>query len=252
MVVVAIPVAMGSYLSSIVGGLVSDVVVLRVLALDVGVLSSFVDRVVSLGLRRLLCVLPLMSVFLALVSGPSGAVGAWLPCRHSHSHIRFVLVIFLGSGVPFGVSVFRSSVLGIPFGVSASQSSVLEVPFGVSASQSSVLEVPFGVSASQSSVLGVPFALGSILRSIHTVDVSRRIPFHICLDGNIQVLCRILLLPRLSRLVVVLRCLHFWSPRSPFLWCGSSFSCSAVYVFVGIVSSWSVNIAFPRVVLVHM
>ena len=238
MVVVAIPVAMGSYLSSIVGGLVSDVVVLRVLALDVGVLSSFVDRVVSLGLRRLLCVLPLMSVFLALVSGPSGAVGAWLPCRRSHSHIRFVLVIFLGSGVPFGVSVFRSSVLGIPFGVSASQSSVLEVPFGVSASQSSVLEVPF--------------ALGSILRSIHTVDVSRRIPFHICLDGSIQVLCRILLLPRLSRLVVVLRCLHFWSPRSPFLWCGSSFSCSAVYVFVGIVSSWSVNIAFPRVVLVHM
>ena len=102
MVVVAIPVAMGSYLSSIVGGLVSDVVVLRVLALAVGVLSSFVDRVVSLGLRRLLCVLPLMSVFLALVSGPSGAVGAWLPCRRSHSHIRFVLVIFLGSGVPFG------------------------------------------------------------------------------------------------------------------------------------------------------
>ena len=225
MVVVAIPVAMGSYLSSIVGGLVSDVVVLRVLALAVGVLSSFVDRVVSLGLRRLLCVLPLMSVFLALVSGPSGAVGAWLPCRRSHSHIRFVLVIFFGSGVPFGVSVFRSSVLGIPF----------------------------GVSASQSSVLGVPFAhFGSILRSIHTVDVSRRIPFHICLDGSIQVLCRILLLPRLSRLVVVLRCLHFWSPRSPFLWCGSSFSCSAVYVFVGIVSSWSVNIAFPRVVLVHM
>ena len=208
MVVVAIPVAMGSYLSSIVGGLVSDVVVLRVLALDVGVLSSFVDCVVLLGLRRLLCVLPLMSVFLALVSGPSGAVGAWLLWRRSHSHIRFVLVIFLGSGVPFGVSVFRSSVLGIPFGVSASQSSVLEVPFGVSASQSSVLEVPF--------------ALGSILRSIHTVDVSRRIPFHICLDGNIQVLCRILLLPRLSRLVVVLRCLHFWSPRSPFLWCGSS------------------------------
>ena len=70
MVVVAIPVAMGSYLSSIVGGLVSDVVVLRVLALAVGVLSSFVDQVVSLGLRRLLCVLPLMSVFLALVSGP--------------------------------------------------------------------------------------------------------------------------------------------------------------------------------------
>ena len=238
MVFVAIPVAMGSYLSSIVGGLVSDVVVLRVLALDVGVLSSFVDRVVSLGLRRLLCVLPLMSVFLALVSGPSGAVGAWLPCRRSHSHIRFVLVIFFGSGVPFGVSVFRSSVLGIPFEVSAYQSSVLGVPFGVSASQSSVLEVPF--------------ALGSILRSIHTVDVSRRIPFHICLDGNIQVLCRILLLPRLSRLVVVLRCLHFWSPRSPFLWCGSSFSCSAVYVFVGVVSSWSVNIAFPRVVLVHM
>ena len=239
MVFVAVPVAMGSYLSSIVGGLVSDVVVLRVLALAVGVLSSFVDRVVSLGLRRLLCVLPLMSVVLALVSGPSGAVGAWLPCRRSHSHIRFVLVIFFGSGVPFGVSVFRSSVLGIPFGVSASQSSVLEVPFGVS--------------ASQSSVLGVPFAhFGSILRSIHTVDVSRRIPFHICLDGSIQVLCRILLLPRLSRLVVVLRCLHFWSPRSPFLWCGSSFSCSAVYVFVGIVSSWSVNIAFPRVVLVHM
>ena len=225
MVFVAVLVAMGSYLSSIVGGLVSDVVVLRVLALDVGVLSSFVDRVVLLGLRRLLCVLPLMSVFLALVPGLSGAVGAWLLWRRSHSHIRFVLVIFLGSGVPFGVSVFRSSVLGIPF----------------------------EVSASQSSVLGVPFAhFGSILRSIHTVDVSRRIPFHICLDGSIQVLCRILLLPRLSRLVVVLRCLHFWSPRSPFLWCGSSFSCSAVYVFVGIVSSWSVNIAFPRVVLVHM
>ena len=224
-VFVAVPVAMGSYLSSIVGGLVSDVVVLRVLALDVGVLSSFVDCVVLLGLRRLLCVLPLMSVFLALVSGPSGAVGAWLLWRRSHSHIRFVLVIFLGSGVPFGVSVFRSSVLGLPF----------------------------EVSASQSSVLGVPFArFGSILRSMRTFDVSRRIQFHICLDGNIQVPCRILLLPRLCRLVVVLRCLHFWSPRSPFLWCGSSFSCLAVYVFVGVVSSWSVNIAYPRVVLVHM
>ena len=77
-VFVAVPVAMGSHLSSIVGGLVSDVVVLRVLALDVGVLSSFVDCVVLLGLRRLLCVFPPMSVFLALVPGPSGTVGTWL------------------------------------------------------------------------------------------------------------------------------------------------------------------------------
>ena len=236
---------MGSYLSSIVGGLVSDVVVLRVLALDVGVLSSFVDCVVLLGLRRLLCVFPPMSVFLALVPGLSGAVGTWLLWRHSHSHIRFVLVIFLGSGVPFGVSVFRSSVLGIPFEVSASQSSVLGVPFEVSASQSAVL----GVSLAH---------FGSILRSMRTVDVSRRIHFHICLDGSIQVSCRVRIGPWLARmcwltsLVVVLRCLCFWSPRFPSLWCGSSFSCLAVYVFVGVVSSWSVNIAYPRVVLVHM
>ena len=196
MVFVAVPVAMGSHLSSIAGGLVSDVVVLRVLALDVGVLSSFVDCVVLLGSRRLLCVFPLMSVFLALVPGLSSAVGTWLLWRRSRSHIRFVLVIFLGSGVPFGLSVSQSSVLGIPFEVSVSQSSVL------------------GVSLAH---------FGSILRSVRTGDASCRIHFHICLDGSIQVSCRVRIGPWLARmcwltsLVVVLRCLRFWSPRFPSL-----------------------------------